>query len=364
MYRLYCQKTDSASSIGANCDPMDLSNVIKKLNKMAHPSLAGSWDNVGLLVEPSPPHIVNMILLTNDLTPPVVEEAILRKADLIVSYHPPIFSALKKLTQRQWKEKIVIQCLEKKMAVFSPHTTYDCLLGGVNDWLIGCFECKDIQPVEQHTEMLNNSTHVVEFDTQSEISSRLHAKFKTIQDSSVAQCLQGADGLVHMKVMCSKAALTQIMARLKDFDMANISNLQFMQLSEVPKVGYGMGRKSKLKSSVSLDDAVNTVKKHLKLDHVRLAVSPETKAVSSVAVCAGSGSSVLHNVPADLYVTGEMSHHEVLHAMYSGTSVILCDHSNTERGYLVALREKYREMFEGKIQVEVSETDADPLKIV
>ena len=45
-------------------------------HSFAPPSLAGSWDNVGLLVEPSPPHRVNSLLLTNDLTAPVMEEAL------------------------------------------------------------------------------------------------------------------------------------------------------------------------------------------------------------------------------------------------------------------------------------------------
>lgn len=109
------------------------------MNQLAPTSLAGSWDNVGLLVEPSPPHTVNKILLTNDLTPPVLEEAISQNSNMIISYHPPIFSALKRLTQRQWKEQIVVKCIENGIAVYSPHTSYDCVEGGVNDWLISCF---------------------------------------------------------------------------------------------------------------------------------------------------------------------------------------------------------------------------------
>ena len=86
--------------------------------------------------------------------------------------------------------------------------------------------------------------------------------------------------------------------------------------------------------------------------------------VRSVAVCAGSGSSVLRGVLADLYVTGEMSHHEVLDAVHTGHSVILCHHSNTERGYLGVLRERLAELLSQKVHLLVSQTDADPLAIV
>lgn len=118
---------------------MDLCNVVKKLQLFAQPSLAESWDNTGLLVEPSGTHTVATLLLTNDLTETVVDEAVHLKANMILSYHPPIFQPLKSLVQRSWKERIIVKCIENRIAVFSPHTTYDTLDGGINDWLISPF---------------------------------------------------------------------------------------------------------------------------------------------------------------------------------------------------------------------------------
>lgn len=120
-------------------DSMELPDVVTCLKQIADPSLAGDWDNVGLLVEPSPPHRVRRILLTNDLTPEVMQEAEQEEVNMIVSYHPPIFGSLKRLTQRTWKEKLIIRCLEKRIAVYSPHTSWDAAVDGVNDWLIGAF---------------------------------------------------------------------------------------------------------------------------------------------------------------------------------------------------------------------------------
>ncbi len=59
-----------------------------------------------------------------------------------------------------------------------------------------------------------------------------------------------------------------------------------------------------------------------------------------------------------------MSHHEVLDAVQRGRHVILCDHSNTERGFLAELQVKLTELFEGKVTVIQSEVDRDPLEIV
>ena len=68
-------------------------------------------DFKGLLIEPSPPHTVASMLITNDLTEVVAREAVEKQANLILSYHPPIFKPLKQLTQSQWKERIVIKCV-------------------------------------------------------------------------------------------------------------------------------------------------------------------------------------------------------------------------------------------------------------
>ena len=68
-----------------------------------------------------------------------MEEAKDHTVDLILSYHPPIFVPLKRLTQRNWKERIVVECMENRIAVFSPHTSHDAVEGGVNDWLISAF---------------------------------------------------------------------------------------------------------------------------------------------------------------------------------------------------------------------------------
>ena len=86
--------------------------------------------------------------------------------------------------------------------------------------------------------------------------------------------------------------------------------------------------------------------------------------IGSIAVCAGSGSSVLEGSKADLWITGEMSHHEVLDAVHNGTSIILCDHSNTERGFLKVFASELCSILNNAVTVQVSDLDADPLQIV
>ncbi|XP_035204725.1 NIF3-like protein 1 [Stegodyphus dumicola] len=118
---------------------MDLSKVVKIFEDVIDPNLSESWDNTGLLIEPSKEKLVSVILFTNDLTDAVLKEATSIKGDLVVSYHPPLFSAIKSLKRTNWKDRIILQCIENSIAVYSPHTACDAVKGGVNDWLINCF---------------------------------------------------------------------------------------------------------------------------------------------------------------------------------------------------------------------------------
>ena len=131
---------------------MDLREVTKKLNEFAPLHLAEKWDNVGLLVEPSPPHSVKSILLTNDLTERVVQEAIDKKVNMVISYHPPIFVPLKRLTSKTFKERIIVKMIENRIAVYSPHTAFDAVKNGVNDWLASGLGDAEVEPLEYSKE--------------------------------------------------------------------------------------------------------------------------------------------------------------------------------------------------------------------
>ncbi|PAV22874.1 NGG1p interacting factor 3 [Pyrrhoderma noxium] len=132
----------------------------------------------------------------------------------------------------------------------------------------------------------------------------------------------------------------------------------------------GGGRLVTLPSpGISIADAVLRVKNHLEIKQVQLATPIEgARNISTIAICAGSGGSMFKDVSADLYFTGEMSHHEVLAARAMNRYVILCGHTNTERGYLRTLKEKLiqeksDEALTG-LEIIISNQDKHPLQIV
>ena len=125
----------------SNMSGIPLNTILTQFKTFAPLTLADqSWDNVGILIEPHNDNpLVRSILFTNDLTEPVLEEAVEKQTQLIISYHPPIFSGLKRLTQTDWKQRIVMKCIQHGITVYSPHTSWDAVDGGINDWLISAF---------------------------------------------------------------------------------------------------------------------------------------------------------------------------------------------------------------------------------
>ncbi|XP_037936793.1 NIF3-like protein 1 [Teleopsis dalmanni] len=124
---------------------------------------------------------------------------------------------------------------------------------------------------------------------------------------------------------------------------------------------YGAGRI--FDTNVTLEQAISCVRNHIGTDvHLSLGLEHnKATTIKKVAVCAGSGASLLKGVEADLYVTGEMSHHELLDANHKKTSVILCNHSNSERGFLQVFKEQFNKILNNECEIFVSQKDKDPL---
>jgi dinuclear metal center YbgI/SA1388 family protein len=133
-----------------------------------------------------------------------------------------------------------------------------------------------------------------------------------------------------------------------------------------PNAEFGAGRLLQLDTPISVMDAVARLKAHLGVATLRVATSGTHAAgtpIARIAVCAGAGGSLFEKVrAADLFVTGEMRHHDVLTKIRQGSSVLLSEHTHTERGFLPSFARRLEAAAEGQLQVLVSQVDADPLR--
>ncbi|MEX2219962.1 MAG: Nif3-like dinuclear metal center hexameric protein [Phycisphaerales bacterium] len=117
---------------------MKVSDLAGAMESVAPLVLAEEWDNVGLLAGSMAWDLRGPVLLTIDLTEAVLAEAAGAGASAVVSYHPPIWEGLKRVTDGArdgLAGRVVLGALRAGIAVYSPHTALDACAGGVTDWL-------------------------------------------------------------------------------------------------------------------------------------------------------------------------------------------------------------------------------------
>ena len=108
--------------------------IMNALERIAPRRLAEDWDNPGLLVG-SFAQRVERILIALDVDDAVTQEAIDRRADMIVAHHPAIFRGMKQLRPDLPLGKRLATLLTHGIAVAAAHTNLDVARGGVNDVL-------------------------------------------------------------------------------------------------------------------------------------------------------------------------------------------------------------------------------------
>jgi putative NIF3 family GTP cyclohydrolase 1 type 2 len=142
------------------------------------------------------------------------------------------------------------------------------------------------------------------------------------------------------------------------------------RLAGDPTRPVGIGRIGTLPGEATVEMIGNLLKRAIGVDHLLLAGSSGLaidRVVGRVAVCAGAcGGELLSEAisqGADLYVTGEMRHHDALRAVRSGTDVICTLHSHSERLTLTSLATRLSSMLPDVV-FNVSKRDRDPLLII
>ena len=110
---------------------MILQDIINIIESVAPLSYQESWDNSGLQVGDRNAD-VHAALLTIDVTESIVDEAINKRCDLIISHHPLLFHGLKHLTGETPQERCVEKAIRHNIAIYSSHTAMDAYIHGVS----------------------------------------------------------------------------------------------------------------------------------------------------------------------------------------------------------------------------------------
>lgn len=123
-----------------------VNDVLLYLDNLAPRSTKMDFDNVGLLAGFSSSE-VNKVIVALDITDEVIEEALIKNADLIVSHHP-LFFDLKSVTDGDRTGRKVVTLLRNGVSAICMHTNLDAAVGGVNDRLAEAVGLKNTELIK------------------------------------------------------------------------------------------------------------------------------------------------------------------------------------------------------------------------
>lgn len=135
---------------------MKIKEVISVIETMAPLAYAEDFDNVGLLVG-NPEDETTGILVCHDALENVIDEAISKKCNMVVCFHPILFSGLKKITGKNYVERAVLKAIKNDIAIYAVHTALDNHQNGVNKIFcdaLGLQNTKTLVPKENFIQKL------------------------------------------------------------------------------------------------------------------------------------------------------------------------------------------------------------------
>ena len=366
---------------------MKAKEIALNIEEMYPPSLAQDWDNVGLLVGDPQKNIKN-ILLTIDVTKNVVDEAKRLKTDLIVSYHPVIWDGLKKVIA-EGPTRVVYELIRSGIAVFSIHTALDSALGGVNDALAEIVGIKDGKPIGDYVGHPGGDRYklivFVPIESVAKVSNAIfaagagaignysHCGFNA-EGTGTFLPQKGAKPAVGKRGKLEKVTETRFETVVPSDKLdAVISAMRKAHPYETPaydvfkifgtETPFGLGRIGELVRPLRVARIIKKVKEITGAKALGL-VGDEKRLVRKAAVCAGSCGKIINQViaaKADLYLTGELKHHQALAAQEAGVTCICLSHTVSERFILKKIAKQLQKQIKS-VTIKISQKDADPFK--
>lgn len=316
---------------------MKLSDITTELEKLAPLAYAEDFDNVGLLVGDANAEI-KKVLVTLDTTEEVVQEAIEKGANMIVSFHPIIFSGMKKITGKNYVERVVKLAIKNDINVYATHTALDNSEFGVNFQIAKQLNLKNTQILIPQKNTLRHLVTYVPNENAEHIRNALFAagagsignydncSFNlegtgTFRASENANPFVGEIGETHseketrISVIFNKHLQSQILHSLKENHPYEEVAYEIFSLENVNQT-IGIGMVGELENEISEEEFFKYLKEKMNTEMIRHSKLLNKK-IKRIAVLGGSGSFAIADAKraeADVFVTADLKYHNFFEA--------------------------------------------------
>ena len=316
---------------------MKLNAIIDVLEEFAPKSLAEEYDNSGLQIG-DPAMEIKGVMISLDCTEAVINEAIQKGCNVIISHHPLIFSGLKKISSNHYTGRAILNAIKNDVAVYSIHTNLDNISYGVNLSIcrkLNLEKCSILKPKnkmlkklytfcpESHIELVRTALfkagcgNIGDYDSCSFNTSG----YGTFKPNAKATPFSGSKNKlneekeIRIETVFPAYAEKKVVEALKRthpyeevaFDIITLENIS-------DKIGSGMI--GELPVTVPEMDFLHIIKKEFSADGIRY-TKLRGKNIKKVSVCGGSGSFLLKDAisaGADIFISADFKYHQFFDA--------------------------------------------------
>lgn len=315
---------------------MLLQAITDLIETIAPLSYQETYDNAGLIIGSKEKEIEKAIICL-DITEEVLNEAIDKQCQLIISHHPLIFKGFKKLNGKNATERIIVKAIQHDIAIYAAHTNLDNVNQGVNAMLAKKLNLKNpriLQPKRAmlrklvcfcpttHAEAVRNAIfeagagHIGNYDSCS-FNTSGEGSFRA---SESANPFVGAINQLHyeneirietifpayLENKILKALFTTHPYEEVAYDIYTLEN-------ETNTIGSGMIGEIEEKDEILFLQFVKSITNAKSIRHTAL----QGKPIKKVALCGGSGSFLIKDAiaaGADIFITGDVKYHDFFEA--------------------------------------------------
>lgn len=319
--------------------------VIQLFEQFSPKAFAMEGDKVGLQIGTLNQTVQN-VLIALDVTEEVVEEAIVKNAQLIIVHHPPIFRPLQKIATDTPGGRMIAKLIKHDIAVYAAHTNLDVAKGGVNDLLAEALGLKNAEVlVPTYEDKLKKLVVFVPEENAEQLREALgnagagsignysHCSFSGLGEG---RFLPGVNTDPHIGEHGKLEAVNEVRVETVFPQSIEKKVIQAMiKAHPYEEVAYdifrlentgeqlGLGRIGQVEETTLSEYAI-VVKRALGVDKIRVVGDLNAK-VKKVAVLGGDGNKYYSQAKfrgADVYITGDIYYHTAHDALMAGLNMI------------------------------------------
>ena len=302
---------------------MIIKDVISYLETIAPPVYQESYDNAGLITG-SAEAPVRGVLTCLDATEAIMDEAIRLGCNLIVAHHPIVFTGLKKITGRNYVERVVIKAIKHDLAIYAIHTNLDNVFArGVNSRIaqqLGLVRTRILAPKQLSKKLQVFTSASLVAPLQEALLRQGAQRVEGIKEAGYLSefgrsAMINGEARVKLEVAFPVAAQAGILQAVQAFQAQARVDYDLLALEvDTPEVGSGVI--GDLPEAMAPLRFLQHLKECMHTDCVRHTALPD-KPVEKVAVCGGAGGFLLPHAirqGAQVFVTADYKYHEFFDA--------------------------------------------------